>query len=157
MARRKQDLRATVKKADERLLAVIPVRADLSRFGQQIMRCIDEVEDYVRESALARAQRGDAVVVYHGLLFAESRVDIGVEVRERFDAKGPVVCAATPAGRVASAIHHGAYDGLRRTNTLLRQWCADNGHELTGEAWEVYHDLNADPAKRTTELFYQLK
>src|ERR1700742_1435256 len=90
MARRKENLRATLKQVDERLLAMIPVRADLARFGQQITRSIDEVEDYVREAALPRAHRGEAVVVYHGLLLAESRVDIGVQVHERFDSKDPV-------------------------------------------------------------------
>ena len=157
MAQRKRDLRVAFEHVDARLLAVLPVRAELARFGQQIMRCIDEVEVYVREAGLPRAHRDEAVVVYHGPLLAGSRVDIGVEVRERFDSTGPVVCSATPEGTAVTAIHHGAYDGLPSTKALLRQWCADYELEPTGKAWEVYRALDADPATRTTEVFYQLE
>jgi effector-binding domain-containing protein len=157
MARRKTDLRAVVRHADERVLGVMQVRVELARFRLQIMRCLDDVEDYLKQASVQRARRGEAVVVYHGLLWQDSPVDIGIEVTEPFESRGDVVCSKTPAGSVATAVHYGAYDGLRTFHTLLRQWCADNGHELTGTAWEIYRELDLDPDRRKTEILYQLK
>ena len=47
-------------------------------------------------------------------------VDFGVEVVRAFDPDGEVAPAEAPAGEVATALHVGPYDQLRRTHDAIR-------------------------------------
>jgi len=69
---------------------------------------------------------------------------------------GRVVGSALPAGRVATAVHHGPYDGLGATHREVARWCAAHGHRPAGPRWEIYGPHRQDPADIEVEVSYLL-
>jgi effector-binding domain-containing protein len=81
-------------------------------------------------------------------------------VNTSFIASGRVVSSSLPAGRAAVAVARGEPTavGLASVHTAVRDWCAANGHELTGVRWEIYDHWreNQDPALFETEVYWLL-
>jgi len=69
---------------------------------------------------------------------------------------GRVVGSALPAGRVATAVHHGPYDGLGATHREVARWRAAHGHRPAGPRWEIYGPHRQDPADIEVEVSYLL-
>jgi effector-binding domain-containing protein len=69
---------------------------------------------------------------------------------------GRVVGSALPAGRVATTVHHGPYDGLGATHREVARWCAAHGHRPAGPRWEIYGPHREDPADIEVEVSYLL-
>jgi effector-binding domain-containing protein len=112
----------------------------------------------------AGVKGGCNVMLYRDLPEAgQVAVEVGVEVSDSFPAAGTglgsalVLVSALPAGLAAETTHRGPYDGLEAAHQAVRRWCAGQGHELTGERWEVYGDWHEDPAQLQTRIFYGLR
>jgi effector-binding domain-containing protein len=97
-------------------------------------------------------------------------VQAGVPVTESVSGDDHVIAGLLPAGRYASVIHVGPYDGLVAATAALRQWSDDQGLEWDksdagdGEHWgsrlEIYLTNPAeqpDPATWQTQLAFRLK
>ena len=88
-------------------------------------------------------------------------VEVGVEVSGSFMESGRVVPSSLPAGRAAVAVARGEPSPakLASVHTAVREWCAENGHALTGVRWEIYgHWLeDQDPALFETEVYWLLE
>jgi hypothetical protein len=80
---------------------------------------------------------------------------IGPEVSEPFEDDLSLRCAATPAGRAASASYRGVHEESPKVHRAIRAWCAANGHQLAGPIWESYR-WNTDPTLRVIEVYYLL-
>jgi effector-binding domain-containing protein len=83
-------------------------------------------------------------------------VEVGVEVTGAFPPSGRVVASALPAGRVATTVHWGSYDGLRAAHSAVRDWCAARGLAVSGPRWEVYGHWRDDPSEVETEVCWLL-
>jgi effector-binding domain-containing protein len=83
-------------------------------------------------------------------------IDFGIEVAKPFSGAGAVVCAETPGGQVATAIHPGALTSLPQTHMAIHQWCAANGHPIGGFSWETY-EWGAGPDPIRTEVHYLVR
>lgn len=95
-----------------------------------------------------------------GVYLDGARIEAGVVLQGPFTDTADVVTSATPAGRVATAMHVGPYQTLGETHSAIRSWCATHGHTLAGPNWEIYghwiEEWNRDPSKITTEVCYLL-
>jgi effector-binding domain-containing protein len=67
-----------------------------------------------------------------------------------------VFATETPAGRVATVVHWGAYDQMQTAYAALDAWCNEHGRPQSGVSWEVYGDWSADPAHLCTDIYYAL-
>jgi effector-binding domain-containing protein len=83
-------------------------------------------------------------------------VEVGVQVDGPFVASGRVTPSELPAGRVATTVHRGSYDGLGAAHEAVHAWCATHGHSLTRTRWEIYGDWQEDPEDLETEIAYLL-
>lgn len=97
----------------------------------------------------------------HNVFVYEARGELvdcafGVEVVRAFDPVGEVGPATTPAGRVAMAVHVGAYDGLHRAHAAIAAWREREGATFAGTSWEIYGDWSDDPARLETTVCYLL-
>lgn len=135
-------------------LAVIRRRASAGQLAQVVPEGCGLVWNFLREHQIAGA--GRHVALYWD---GEINLEVGVELETPFAGDGVVVPSATPAGLVASATHLGPYQHLAETHHAIRQWCAEQGHQLTGPSWEIYghweEAWNRDPSKIRTDVFYQ--
>lgn len=114
-----------------------------------------EVWAFLRDSDL---RTGCNVMLYRD---DSPNVVVGAEVSGSFTASGRVVASSLPAGRAASAVARGEPSPARLAgvHTAVRDWCAENGHTLTGTRWEVYgHWLeHQDPALFETAVYWLLE
>lgn len=83
--------------------------------------------------------------------------DIGVLVKEPFEAAGTVRCVLTPAGEIATAHHIGPYETLGGAHEAILTWCKDNDRRYGDNSWEAYGDWNDDQSKLETDVSYVLK
>jgi effector-binding domain-containing protein len=118
---------------------------------------LDLVWAFLRQNPGLRTD-GHNIFLYHHPAKGESimLVDFAVEVTGYFPQSGEVCAAATPAGRVASALHVGPYERMRETHEAIQSWVRENHLSLAGKSWEIYGDWNADPAKLETRIEYLL-
>jgi effector-binding domain-containing protein len=89
------------------------------------------------------------------------RLQVGVELHGPFVETADVVCSATPAGVVASAVHFGPYAGLGAAHDAIHAWCRANDTHRAGPSWEVYGhwqaEWNTNPSAIRTDVFYLLQ
>lgn len=94
--------------------------------------------------------------------FGENEVDVeaGYPVFEPIDGDGRIAAGGLPGGRVAAAVHEGAYDEIAQTHDAIRAYCNDGGYEITGAPWEVYWTGPRDDSDSTcwrTEVVYPVE
>jgi hypothetical protein len=72
------------------------------------------------------------------------RVEVGVELSG--DA-GDLVASELPSGPTAVGLRVGELSpqGIAEAHDAVRAWCAEHGHEVTGECWEIYGHMNDEP------------
>jgi effector-binding domain-containing protein len=140
-----------VEVASAPLAAVRATRVDFPELGKTITASLDKVYALLRARGVQGL--GHNVVVYR-MGPPPFDVEIGVQTPEPIAPEGEVIATATPAGRVATAVHWGAYDGLGQTHQAIHAWCSANGFRLGAFNWELYGDWSDDPAKLRTDVFY---
>jgi hypothetical protein len=96
---------------------------------------LDRVWAAVREGGLPAGRN----VMRYG-----ERVEVGVELSE--DAGG-LIASELPAGPTAVGRRVGdlSPEGIAEAHDAVRAWCAQHGHALTGECWEIYGHMNDEP------------
>jgi len=117
---------------------------------------LDEVWAFLRAAGITHGCPN--VMLY---LDDDPHVEVGVllpAVRptELPELTGRVVGSALPAGRVATTVHHGPYDGLGATHREVARWRAAHGHRPAGPRWEIYGPHRQDPADIEVEVSYLL-
>ena len=72
------------------------------------------------------------------------RVEVGVELAGD---TGDLIASELPGGPTAVGLRVGELSpaGIGEAHDAVRAWCAENGHELTGECWEIYGHMNDQP------------
>jgi effector-binding domain-containing protein len=137
-----------------RTLAAVRAVTTPQGLSADIIRLLDQVWPLLREQG---ARTGHNVVIYRPGAGGELIIDAGVEVSGGFTASGEVRPVDTPAGEVATTAHYGDYSGLSAAYAALEQWCATSGRRPAGTNWEVYGDWDDDPARRRTDVYFQLE
>ena len=147
-----------IAEARPRPLAAVWANAKISNIGLVVRPALDKV--YERFGGFSNEKMGQNVIFYPdgaGLMSPQgANVAFGVEMKIPFEDQGDVVHAETPAGRVVHVVHPGSYDKLGLAHQALHQFCAANGHKITGANWEVYGDMYDDPQMVRTDIYYQL-
>ena len=151
-------MEVTIQTASARRLAAVRRRVALGEVGTAWRPALDQVWAFLRAHPGLRTD-GHNVFVYHHPQHGEAAMDVdfGVEVARTFAAEGEVVPAETPAGEVATAVHAGGYDQLRRTHEAIHAWRERTGRIFAGTSWEVYGDWSSDPTKLETTIYYLLR
>jgi effector-binding domain-containing protein len=146
------EYQVNVQPVASQLTAVIRLRARQDELATVIPQACGEAWEFARSAGLPRPGR-------HLALYFDDviNLEVGAEVFQPFTGNDRVVCSSTPAGTAATAVHFGPYNRLGGAHQAVRQWCADNGHELAGPCWEVYGHWEDDPTKLRTDVFYLLK
>lgn len=138
-----------------RWIAAVRVRVPRGGVAAAFRQPLDRVWAYLRAHPGLRSD-GHNLFLYHHGPGGDLTIDFGVEVVRPFDGEGEVACVATPAGRVVSMVHRGAYDRLADTHSALLAWCRGNGRTIGGASWEIYGDWNDDPTRLETTVVYLL-
>jgi len=135
--------------------AVMRARVAMRDIPRAIMPLVDRVWQFVRAGGVPA--HGHNIWIYHHREDGEIDVEVGVQVFAPFPDRDGVVATRTPAGRAAHVVHFGDYAGLPAVHAAMYEWCRDNGQARAGVNWEVYGDMDADPAKRRCDVYHLLK
>jgi effector-binding domain-containing protein len=134
--------------------AVVAQATSWDEFPQLWGKLLGEVWDFLRESELTT---GRNVMLYRDDV---PHVEVGAEVDGAFAGSGRIVASSLPAGRAARAVVRGgpSAEGIAGGHAAVREWCAANGHELTGVRWEIYGHWadDQDPDLFETEVYWEL-
>jgi effector-binding domain-containing protein len=141
----------------QRKLAAVHRQVRIGQVATVWRQALDRVWEFLRQNPELRTE-GHNIFLYH---HPENReflmdVDFGVEVTRSFPSSGEVALVATPAGKVASALHVGPYDELKRTHDAIHAWAAANQLTFAGKSWEIYGDWSDDPSQLETRIEYLL-
>jgi effector-binding domain-containing protein len=100
-----------------------------------------EIAALIAEQGLKPA--GPPFARYYNMEMSAIDVEFGFPVPEGATGRGRVSGSLTPAGKAATCLYIGPYGEVEPAYDALLKWASDNGHEVSGEAYEIY--LN-DPA-----------
>lgn len=143
--------------APERRTAVVALETTWPELPAAAGAAFDDVWALLRANGGGegdgRPARGRNVILYKD---AVPNVEVGVEVAGPFDPAGRVEPSALPGGTVARTVHRGSYEDLPAAHEAVRAWCEENGHEVTGQRWEVYGDWHDDQDQLETEVAWLL-
>ena len=143
---------------DPRPTAVIARTTTWQEFPSLWGQLLAEVYEFVRRredlATGAGSERWQNVMLYKD---NRPDVEVGVLVKGLFQAEGPVIPSALPAGEVATAVHRGDYAQLGVTHDAVRGYVAAQGRELAGPCWEIYGHAPPDPSEAETEVFWLLR
>ena len=143
------DYEITLHKTAGSPTAVVAQATTWDEFPRLWRLLLDEVYAFVRGGGTT--QTGHNIMLYRDDV---PNVEVGVQVAGPFVAAGRVTSSELPAGRVATTVHRGAYDGLGAAHAAVRAWCGAHEHVLTGTRWEIYGDWREDPQELETEVSY---
>jgi effector-binding domain-containing protein len=147
----------SVQVAKRRMLAAVRRQVSIGQVGEAWKPALDCVWEFLRSRPELRSD-GHNVFLYHHPTARQLSMDVdfGVEVVREFEEAGEVRLVETPGGRVASALHFGAYNRMRETHDAIHRWAAAHGQSFAGKSWEIYGDWTDDVAKLETRIDYLL-
>jgi hypothetical protein len=136
-------------------LAVVRRRASRGELSKVVPEACGLVWNVLKSQKVKGA--GRHVAIY---LDCEINLEVGVEMNAPFAGCGEVVSSTLPTDTIATTTHFGPYNQLSRAHDAIQQWCATNGHTLSGPNWEIYGHWqdawNRDPSQSQTDVFYLL-
>jgi effector-binding domain-containing protein len=143
---------------EARPTAVVAQTTTWTEFPKVWGPLLGQVYEFVRPRP--ELATGDADELWQNMMLYKDRrpdVEVGVLVSGPFQAEGPVIPSALPAGEVATATHRGDYGSLGVTRDAVRDYAAAHGRELAGPRWEIYGHAPPDPSEAETEVFWLLR
>jgi effector-binding domain-containing protein len=140
-----------------RKLAAVRRRVKIGDVGAAWKPALDQVWAFLRTHPGLRTD-GHNIFLYHHPASRDQPMDVdfGVEIVRAFEREGDVAVAETPAGEVATAVHVGPYDQMRRAHDAIHAWRAQHDRTFAGLSWEIYGDWSDDPSKLETTVCYLL-
>ncbi|MBN1588700.1 MAG: GyrI-like domain-containing protein [Pirellulales bacterium] len=97
---------------------------------------------------------GPPFAVYYNMDMQDLDIEFGFPVLKCLGGRGDIRPGETPGGRVATCLHVGPYSDVEPAYNALMQWIKNNGHEMTGVAYERY--LNDPDHTPPEELMTQI-
>lgn len=104
--------------------------------------------------------RGAAVFHDEGYKERDVDVEIQMPVKGHYENTEHVVFKTVPAVLIASATYQGSYAKINEVNASVAAWLRDNGGEINGPCFSIYHVSPADtenPEELVTEICYPVK
>jgi effector-binding domain-containing protein len=143
---------------DARPTAVVAQTTTWPEYQKLWASLLGQVYEFVRPRPELATGEGNELW-QNVMLYKDQRpdVEVGVLVSGPFQAEGPVVLSALPAGDVATATHRGEYAKLEVTHKAVRDYAEAHGRELAGPCWEIYGHPGPDPTRIETEVFWLLR
>lgn len=102
--------------------------------SEVIPRLFDEGHDWLKAQGVAPA--GAPFIRYHVIdMPGQLDVAMGWPVASALAGNGHITAGILPAGRYASVLYTGPYDGLLEANRVLIDWAKDEG--LVWDSWDT--------------------
>ena len=102
------------------------------------------------------------IAVFHDEDFKNKDVDVEIQisVKKILSDTENVVFKTAESVQIASAVHRGGFELINEVNESVADWISDNGYELDGAMFNIYHVSPAqdqNPDNWVTEVCYPVK
>jgi effector-binding domain-containing protein len=125
----------------------IRTQVSLEEFASVIDKTFPEVFAWLEKQNVAPA--GAPFIRYHIINMTDKLdVEMGVPVAATMSGDGRVSAGVLPAGRYATLVYTGPYDGLMEANRVLIDWAKEKGI-----AWDRWDDENGDAFRSRVEFY----
>jgi effector-binding domain-containing protein len=150
-------INVSVETVSARTLAAVRRTVRVGQIGTAWKPALDLVWQFLAQHPGLRSDGHNVFLYHHPASRGEPMdIDFGVQVTRSFTKEGEVSVTATPAGKVATALHVGPYERLGEAHDAIHAWAAANKVRFAGKSWEIYGDWPDDPAKLETRVEYLL-
>jgi effector-binding domain-containing protein len=115
------------------------------------------IAGYMEE--LGETPAGPPFAAYYNEDMQDLDVEIGFPVSRELPGRDDIQASQIPGGAAATCLHIGPYSQMGQAYSALSRWIQDNGHEVTGVAYEVYlNDSSETPSRELqTRIEFPLK
>lgn len=119
----------------------------------------------MRETAPLSMQDGSpcyTLAIFYDGEYKEHDVDVEVQksVIGSYQDTEHVKFKTMPSIQMASAVYKGGYEQMTEVNAAVAKWICDNGYEMDGMAFNIYHvspHETQNPEEYVTEVCYSVK
>jgi effector-binding domain-containing protein len=109
-------------------------------------------------AAIKEEPVGSPYAAYYNMDMQNLDVEIGFPVSKPLPSKGEIQPGQIPAGKFAACLYTGPYGDIEPAYTALSAWIKEQGHVVTGVAYELY--LNdpghTPPQQLQTQILFPL-
>ena len=135
----------------------VNTKTSVQELPQVMGKVFGEIAQYLAE--LGDCPVGPPFAAYYNMDMQNLEVEIGFPVLKELPDKNDIKPSEIPSGKFATCLYTGPYSDIESAYSELSQWVADNGHETTGVAYEIYLDDPAQtpPEKLKTQIMFLLK
>jgi effector-binding domain-containing protein len=124
---------------------------------QELGKAYGAIAQYLGQ--LGEQPAGAPYAAYFNMDMSNLEVEIGFPVSRPLPNKDDIQSGEIPAGSYARCLYTGPYNEIEPAYNALTAWVKENGHEVTGVAYEFY--LNdpgeVDPQELLTQIVFPLK
>ncbi|WMI80008.1 MerR family transcriptional regulator [Anaerotignum sp. MB30-C6] len=108
------------------------------------------------------AENSYSMAIFHDEGHKERDLDVEIQgsVKGNYENTENVVFKTVPAIEIASATYNGSYDQITAVNQAVANWMRDNGYQINGAMFCIYHVSPAqaqNPDEFVTEVCYPVK
>ncbi len=114
----------------------VRTRVSVQELPQALGQTYGAIAQYLGEQGACPA--GPPFVAYYNMDMDDLDVEIGFPVAKALPGRDEIQAGEIPGGKMATCLYTGPYEGIEPAYEALSQFVAENGHEPTGVAYEMY-------------------
>lgn len=146
-----------IKEQATRPILSIRTRTPMENLPQTLGQCYGAIGQYL--GAQGKYPAGAPFTAYYNMDMQDMDIEIGFPVAETMPGKDNIQAGELPAGYYASCVYTGPYGDIEPAYNALTQYVQEQGHEVTGVAYEFYlnNPTEVAPASLQTQIVFPLK
>ncbi|RCX11356.1 DNA-binding transcriptional MerR regulator [Anaerobacterium chartisolvens] len=140
---------------------VISYRSTISAYDQE-GALWKKLSEEIEKQNLQFANPSYNIAIFHNEGFVEHQIDVEVQraVVGKYKSTGIVKSKSVPAITAATLTYKGGYIQLSQANEAIANWISENGYELDGPIFNIYHvspETEPDPDNLITEVCFPIR
>jgi effector-binding domain-containing protein len=134
----------------------IRTRTSIQNLSQAIGSAYGKIMPYLNQ--LGEQPGGVPFVAYFNMDMQDLDIEIGFPVSHELPGQGEVLAGTIPAGKAATCVYVGPYEGMKEVYAGLDQWMKENQCQPTGVVYEFYYNspMDTPPDQLKTEIVFPL-
>jgi effector-binding domain-containing protein len=132
-------------------------RTSAGNLPQEFSKVYGEIMQYLNE--IGEKPLNVAFAAYYNLDMEDLDVEIGFPVKKPLAGKGDIKPGEIPAGKQVSCFYRGPYNQMEPVYKAMLEWASENGHTLTGVAYELYYNspMDVPESELLTKIIFPVK
>jgi effector-binding domain-containing protein len=152
------NIQVTVEEVQKTQILSIRKKIEMQNIGMEMGSIYGELMSYIGKNNIKMS--GIPIAIYHAWSDTINDIECGIPVDGKVTGTDLIKVSETYSGKIATAIHFGAYDKVYNTWMAIDKYIKDNNLEENGACWEEYitdPSTEKDSTKWQTKLCQPIK